>query len=116
MLYRLLNWLTNQRAWHAENSRVWEPLSAPLEDGLSTFQHMATAALLKELPEISLVRAGQSETYLTGRVPSTEASVFIYLAGAEVLPDFYSQESEGTNDPDSLIREFVAAAKRAAAG
>ena len=117
MLSRLHQWLAKHREWHAEHARVWDSISVPREDGLSAFQDAAAAALCRELPSIKLARAGQNETYLTGPIPGTTATIFIYYAGAEVLgvPDIYSGESEATLDPNELIQDFVATAKRAAA-
>jgi hypothetical protein len=66
------------------------------------------------MPSIQLVSAGKTERFLTGTVPGTDVTVFIYEDQAEVS-GLFSGEHHDYSSPEELIQEFVTAARRAGA-
>lgn len=86
-------------------------------DGLTLFQHRASAQLCTVVGAIAFQRLGQSETYLAGKLPGTDASVFIYVDGAQIHagPEaLFLAEREDYAAPQDLIQGFVAAAQSVA--
>ena len=114
MLSRFRRWIDGIRSRRAAHSRAWVAAIEPQADGLSAFQHMATAALIESIPDIDLTRAGQSEPYFTGQIPGSKARVFIYHSQAEISggPELFG-EFQDYDCPADLVREFVAVARRA---
>lgn len=96
---------------------AWQSAVTPAFDQLSQFQYDAWSALRTEFPEIDLSTSGQTELYLTGHIPGTDAVVFLYLDQAEVKAKSFefSGEHYDYDSPADLIRDFVAVAKRAGA-
>jgi hypothetical protein len=89
----------------------------PDERGISEFQTMAASAILEAIPGLLLSPAGEHETYLTGQLPGSSATIFIYHSQAEVFggPELFPGEYQDFDAPADLIRDFVSAAKRAVA-
>ena len=117
ILSRFRQWIAVSRASRDAHARAWDSVIEPKAHDLSAFQHMAADALSKAMPSVELAPAGQTETYLTGTIPGGTAKVFIYHCQAEVAggPELFSGEYQDYDCPDDLIRDFVAAAKRAGA-
>ena len=117
MLSRFRQWLADNRARREAHARAWDNVIEPQADGLSLFQHSAATALVEAIPAISLARAGQNETYLTGQIPGSNARVFIYYSQAEVYggPELFLGEFQDYDCPGDLVRDFVETAKRVSA-
>lgn len=92
--------------------RAWQPVIVPGPDGLTQFQIQVRERLRIEVGEISFQQhgPGQGEAYLKGTLPGTEATVFIYTDGAQILrgsKTLFHGEHWDYVSPKELIESFV---------
>ena len=69
--------------------------------------------LVASIGPVSLQQAGINETYLTGKLPGTEADIYIYSDGAQIHNGskvIFMAEREDHATPQALIQQFAAAA------
>ena len=101
----------------ASHNSACSNAARPAFDQLSQFQYTAWSALKSEFPDIALATSGHSEQFLTGRIPGTDAVVFLYLDQAEVKVSTFqfSGEHYDYDTPADLVQDLMVAAKRAAA-
>ena len=115
MLSWFSNLITRQSRRRAAHRAAWHDAVTPALDQLSQFQYDAWSALQTEFPSIALRASGNTEQFLSGSIPGTNAVVFLYLDQAEVKGSrvLFSGEHYDYATPADLIRDLVAAAKQA---
>ncbi len=114
MFAKLQRWFAANRSWRQAHDAAWSQAVVPGPDGLTSFQHQASEQLCAVVGVIAFQRPGQSETYLLGKLPGTDASVFIYTDGAQIHVGpkaLFLAEREDYAAPQDLIQRFVAAAR-----
>jgi hypothetical protein len=107
-------WRQSSREWHHGQTEIWPSVLGVGPDGLSLFQHEASQLLIKSLGPIQLQQAGTTDLYLTGKLPGTEAIVFIYADGAQIHVGpkaVFLAEREDYARPQELLQQFIAAAQ-----
>jgi hypothetical protein len=114
MLSWFFNFIKRQRRQKAAHRAAWQDAVKPAFDLLSQFQYDAWSALKTESPDIVLHASGNTEQFLSGSIPGTDAVVFLYLDQAEVKGSnfLFSGEHYDYDTPSDLIQDLVAAAKQ----
>ena len=118
MFRKLRQWFAANQAWRQAHEAAWRTSALAGPDGLSPFQRQASEQLCAALGALAFQRHGQSETYLLAELPSGNASVFIYVDGAQIHAEsraLFVAEREDYATPAELIQRFVAAARGVAA-
>ena len=114
MFAKLQRWFAANRSWRRAHDAAWSQSVVPGPDGLSLFQQQASEQLCAVIGSVAFERLGQSETYLLGKLPGTDASAFIYADGAQIHSGpkaFFLAECADYATPADLIQRFVAAAR-----
>jgi len=114
MFAKIQRWLAANRSRRRAHEAAWSQSVVPGPDGLTSFQHQASEQLCAEVGAVAFQRLGQTETYLLGKLPGTEASAFIYADGAQIHAGpkaLFLAEREDYATPKDLIQRFIAAAR-----
>jgi len=114
----LKRWRESSREWSYGQNVVWPTFLSVDANGLTRFQQEAIEQLVASIGPVQLEKAGTKETYLTGKLPGTEAIVFIYADGAQIHNKpkvIFMAEREDHATPQELLKQFVASARTAVA-
>lgn len=117
MLNWFKRWRQNNREWNHGQNVVWPKFIVVGTNGLTQFQNETVQQLIASVGQVQLQQAGVKETYLTGKLPNTEAVIYIYSDCAEILngnKTIFRAEREDQATPQALIQEFIAAARNSA--
>jgi hypothetical protein len=108
-------WLDRNREWNVGQSEIWPQYLVPGPDGLSRFQAEARERLTASVGPVQLVKAGEADVYLTGKLPGTVATVYIYADGAQIHVGSkarFMAEREDFARPQELLEQFILSAKQ----
>lgn len=114
MWNRLISWVRKQREWRRVHDASWSTIGTPSgDDGLTDFQRLAEQALVASVGPLPVDTAGDSDMYLTAKLPNTTAVIYIYADGAQIhagsSPLFIGEREDYLN-PSQLIERFVSVA------
>lgn len=105
------SWLSRHRARKAAWHQAWSGADVYGDDGLTNFQRSALASLEQALGPLSLVEAaGTAGRYLTGKIPETDLTLYLYSdeLGAQSISQRFIREKWDCDTPEAMVREFVA--------
>lgn len=115
MFGAIQRWLESNREWHRGQSEIWPQYLVVGPDGLSRFQAEAQQRLAASVGSVKLVKAGKSDVYLTGKLPGTKATVYIYSDGVQIHVGpkaSFMAEREDFANPQQLLEQFIASAEQ----
>ncbi len=122
MLGRLLRWNARRREWNRAHERAWAGMTEPNESGLSSFQRMCEAAVVKALGEHGVRIAEREilemegphvrgkENYIKARLAGTSWTLWVYVNAAGILSDtrtLVRLEDWDVRTPEEFISVFV---------
>ncbi|HEV7612266.1 MAG TPA: hypothetical protein VGO37_10350 [Steroidobacteraceae bacterium] len=111
MLAAFRSWLSRHRARKAAWHQAWSGADVYGDDGLTNFQRLALASLEQALGPLSLVEAaGTAGRYLTGKIPETYFTLYLYAdeLGAQGISQRFIREKWDCDTPEAMVGEFVA--------
>jgi len=110
MLHRFLNWRTERRKRREAHDRAWLSAIATTSDGLSAFAHLARDALIDSCDGIQFEVCGRSEKYLCGKLPGTNATVYLNGDGAQIRDgsrELFWSEYYDYDSPGHLVARLI---------
>ena len=84
MFLRFRQWFSARRSWRRTHDSAWSAVIVPGLDGTSPYLQSLRDDLLDAIPELQLRLSGDTEKYLQGVIPETEAIVYLYSDGAQI--------------------------------
>lgn len=113
MLRRLIHRLREAKERSPEKHDVWADFLVADIHGLTKFQRTARAMLEAGLGSLPLEVKGGKERYLTGPLPGTGATLFLYEDGAQITAPGSDWRAErwDYDTPGALIAELVGRTK-----
>ena len=110
----LIQWWKRKRKWQEANTRSWDGMDIPGQNGLTKFQETCLEALgeVTDMSHYSL--EGEEEKYITGRFRETHLRYYIYEDGAEISGTDTDMRFERWNHPtlQELVKSFLEEAKK----
>ena len=114
MFAKIQRWFAASQSRQRAHESAWSPLVSPEADGLTSFQRQASEQLCAVVGAVAFQRLGKTETYLLGKLPGADASVFIYTDGAQIHVGpkvLFGAEREDYATPKELIQHLVVVAR-----
>lgn len=111
MLRWFTNWVVRNREWRAAHDVAWRHATEIGNDSLSTFQRLAIASVETVTGPLKLKSQAfedlPNETYLTGRIPHTDLTLYLYKDEAQVhglkRAQFIAEKWDYDN-PEALVK------------
>ena len=102
-------WLNNRRATRAAHSAAWADAETYGADGRTSFQRRALEAIEPLTGSLDLKVAGESEHYLTGVLPGTDVTLYLYeeeIQAYGTSHKFFSEKWD-YESPEALVSKFL---------